>query len=802
MNRRRSRPLPLVLALAFAFGLPALHAQPSGTPVPIQIAAQPLAQALNDWARQTRLQLVAPQAALAGKTAPAVSGQLSPAEALERLLAGTGLWGRFEGSLVTIEPRPASDASAATVLKTVVVTAQATNETGDGPVQGYVARRSLTATKTDTPLLETPMSVNVVSREQIESQGAQQLTQTLRYTPGLSADIRGDTSRFDMLAFRGLGAVSDTFQYLDGLRLPRGASYLVPQIDTFSLERVEVLKGPASVMYGQAPLGGIVSLVSKRPTTETFHELSLSAGSHNRRQVAWDSGGALNEDGSLSYRLTALARASDTSVDLTKEARAYVAPSITWKPDADTSLTLLALYQHDPEGGFYGVLPSSGTILPNPYGAIPRHFFDGSPDVNDFDRTQTGVGYTLSHRFNDQWTLRQNLRSWRMTLEQSQVGSTGLLADQRSLSRYALWSSERLHAVNVDTHLQGRIQSGAVQHQLLFGLDLQRDRWTQTMGYGAAPTLDIVTPDYSQAIARPAAYTSPDRRQNLVGLYAQDQLKIDRWSVTLGGRFDRAHIRTNNLLARSSADQTLTESTWRAAVVHTFDNGVAPYASYATSFDPSVTTNPYGAPFLPTTGEQYEVGVKYQPPGSNALFTAAAFDLTQQNVLTSDTTSSLPNAKVQTGEVRSRGVEFEARFSPSSAFNVVGGLSLIDPQITRSNGADLGKRPITVARTTASLWGDYRLGQGPLAGLTVGAGMRFVGAAYADPANTQKIPSYLLADAMLRYELGMLDPAMRGMSIALNVTNLADKVYFTCNGVNFCNYGQGRTFLATFKYGW
>lgn len=204
----------------------------------------------------------------------------------------------------------------------------------------------------------------------------------------------------------------------------------------------------------------------------------------------------------------------------------------------------------------------------------------------------------------------------------------------------------------------------------------------------------------------------------------------------------------------------------------------------------------------PTTGKQYEVGVKYQPPGRDALFTLSAFDLTQQNVLTQDPLSNKPNAKVQTGEVNSKGVEFEARFSPLKNLNIIGGLSWIDPKVTRSNGADLGKRPITVAKQTASIWADYRLGEGPLAGLTFGGGVRHVGSAFADAANQQKIPSFTVMDAMLRYELRYLDPSLRGATLALNVTNLANKTFFTCNGVNFCNYGPGRTFLATLKYGW
>lgn len=815
MSSRPSRPLQskttLVLALSLAWSTTALHAQAVSAPAAssrasdtaqsFQLQAQPLAEALNHWAGQTRMQLLVQQNLVAGKRAPAVSGTLNAREALSRLLAGSGLRARFDGNLVTIEPGSAAPQSEAT-LPAVQVTDREEQEVANGPVLGYVAKRSKTGTKTDTALMETPMTIHVVSKEQIENQGAQQLTQALRYTPGLSAEIRGDTSRFDMLAFRGIGGVSDTFLYLDGLRLPRGASYLVPQVDMHSVERVEVIKGPASVIYGQAPLGGIVSMVTKRPTEENFKEVSLSLGSHNRRQLAWDSGGALNEDGSLQYRLTALARKADTSVQFSQEERIYVAPSLTWKPNADTQLTLHALYQHDPKGGFYGVLPSAGSILPNPNGQIPRDFFDGSPDYNKFDRKQASIGYSLSHRFNDQWSLSQNMRYWRMDLEQNQVGTSSLGTDQHTITRYAQWSKEKLNAINIDTHLQGKLQTGEVAHQVLVGLDLQHDRWQQTQGFGGAPGLDYLNPDYGQAITMPEAYTSPDRRQSLMGLYVQDQMKWGRWGLTLGGRFDNARAKNDNRLAKTYSDQKLHKFTWRAGLMHNFDNGVAPYVSYATSYDPSVTANPYGDPFKPTIGKQYEVGVKYQPPGKDALFTLSAFDLTQQNVLTQDPLSNKPNAKVQTGEVNSKGVEFEARFSPLKNLNIIGGLSWIDPEVTRSNGADLGKRPITVAKQTASIWADYRLGEGPLAGLTFGGGVRHVGSAFADGANQQKIPAFTVMDAMLRYELRYLDPSLRGATLALNVTNLANKTFFTCNGVNFCNYGPGRTFLATLKYGW
>lgn len=782
----RFTPLRAALALGLALHIHAAGAQT----IRFDIPAQPLAPALAALASQAGLQLVFATELAQGKSAPPVQGAHEVGDALGALLAGSGLQGRVQGRTLVVE-RIAQSRGAAT-LPAVTVSAAAQAENALGPVAGYVARRSASAAKMDMAIVETPASIHVVSREQIEAQGAQRIQQALRYTPGMSADIRGDISRFDQMAFRGTGWVLDTFQYLDGLRLPRGSSYLIPQIDPYFLERVEVIKGPASVVFGQAPLGGIVSLVGKRPTSERVREVNFAVGSHNRVQVGIDSGGALNEDGSLTYRLTALGRKADTSVQMTREERLAIASSVTWRPDADTALTLLASWQHDPTGGYYGVLPSSGTILPNPYGPIWRDFFDGSPDFNKYDRIQASAGYELSHRLASGWRLQQNMRYWHMDMDQSQVGTLRLLPDNRTLARYATWSQERMSALNLDTRIEGEASTGNLTHRMVFGLDLQRDHWTQTQAMGGAPSLDLLNPDYTQPITRPAANNSPDRTQRLAGLYAQDHMRWGAWGLLVGLRADHADIRIDNALTGRNTRQNFTKYTGRVGLMHHFDSGVAPYVSYSTSFDPPVNVNLYGDPFKPTTGRQVEVGIKYQPPGTQQLYTVAAFDLTQRNVLTRDPNSSLPNAMVQTGEVNSRGVEFEAKFNLARGLNLVGGLSVLDPKITRSNGADLGKRPISVARTTASLWADYRL---PL-GVTLGGGVRHVGSAYADAPNTQRIPAYTVADAMLRY------PLAAGTTLALNVSNLFDKTYFTCNAADFCNYGQGRTFLATLNVQW
>ncbi len=765
------------------------------------IPAKPVPQAVNDIGRITGLSVVFRETRAITATGGPVQGEMTAVEALETVLNGSGLTFRFSNPTTVQVFDPATGVEETTVLQPITVEGQ--GETALGPVTGIVARQSATATKTDTPILKTPQTINVVGREQMERQGARQVREVLRYTPGVTADVRGDISRFDQIYFRGFGAPTDSFQYLDGLRLPRASTgYLIPQAEAYSLERVEVLKGPASVLYGQTPLGGIVNMVTKRPTEETFHEVEFVTGSNDLLQAGFDTGGPVDDDGTVLYRISGMGKMSDTSVQMTEEERISIAPSITWRPNAGTSLTVLGHYQRDPEGGYYGVLPSSGTILPNPYGAIPRDFFDGSPNFEEFDRTQVGLGYDFRHDFGDGWRLHQNLRYLHMTLDSASVYSSGFQADNRTLNRYALWSEEQMDAVNVDTNIHKDFATGPLGHGVIAGVDYQWSNWQQVQGFGAAPGLDVLDPDYDQPITRPAAYTSADLVQNLVGIYGQDQVTFGNLSVLLGGRVDIANITNDNLLAGSHTDETIAKFTWRAGLVYAFDNGIAPYASYSTSFDPTVTANAYGDPFEPTTGEQYEVGVKYQPPGMDALFTLSAFQLTKQNVLTQDPASVMPNAYVQSGEVRSRGLEFEAKLSPIDGLNLIGGVSWVDPEVTESNGTDLGKRPVSVARLTGSAWADYTVQDGPAKGIGLGAGVRYVGETYADPANTQKVPGYVVADATLRYDFANIAPQVAGLSAAVNVSNLFDKTTYTCNAPNFCNYGQGRTVVGTLKYRW
>ncbi|WP_332690585.1 TonB-dependent siderophore receptor [Bosea sp. (in: a-proteobacteria)] len=684
-------------------------------------------------------------------------------------------------------------------------TIEVQGERANGPVDGYVARRSASATKTDTPLIETPQSITVVPRAQMDDQGVQSVSQAVRYSAGVLGETRLSSGRYDSVFIRGFGGAGTGAGFinnLDGLRLQRGVNFLVPIGEPWGLERVEVLRGPASVTFGQVKPGGLINMISKRPQEQAHGEVQVVLGTDQRRQLAFDIGGPVTPDKTILYRLVGLGRAADTQVDFTKEERLYIAPSLTFQPNAATSLTLLTSYQRDPETGFYGFLPSVGTALPNRNGRIRSNFFPGEPSYEGYSRNALNLGYAFEHRFNEVFSFRQNLRYSDLESRFRTVAAASLGADQRTLTRRVTASNEKAQTLGVDNQLQADFRTGALTHKLLFGVDgYWMDGTAFTGAGGTVQTLDAFNPVYGRRPFAVPAVPGTAQVTEQYGIYLQDQIKLDRLSLVVGGRFDRAMARTRNLTNGALSKQDDTANTGRVALMYNFDSGFAPYASYSTSFEPVAGTTFGGTPFKPTEGEQFEVGFKYEPPGYNAFFQAAVYDLTQTNVATAD-----PNNvgfQVQTGEVRARGVELEARATVLENLDLVAAYAYTDAEVTKSNGADLGKRPTVVPRHMASLWAHYTFKTGLFSGLGLGAGVRYVGKGAGDPGNTFFTDDYALVDAAISYDLGAANAAMKGWKVQVNAQNLFDKEYVAgCYAAVQCSFGLRRTVLATLSYRW
>ncbi|WP_066474982.1 TonB-dependent siderophore receptor [Bosea sp. WAO] len=684
-------------------------------------------------------------------------------------------------------------------------TIEVQGERANGPVDGYVARRSATATKTDTPLIETPQSVSVVPRAQMDDQGVQSVSQAVRYSAGVLGETRLSSGRYDSVFIRGFGGSGGGAGFinnLDGLRLQRGVNFLVPIGEPWGLERVEVLRGPSSVTFGQVKPGGLINMVSKRPQEQAHGEVQVVLGSFERRQLAFDIGGPVTADKTILYRLVGLGRAADTQVDFTKEERLYIAPSLTFQPNAATSLTLLTSYQRDPETGFYGFLPSIGTALPNRNGRIRSNFFPGEPSYEGYARNALNLGYAFEHRFNEVFSFRQNARYSDLDLRNRTVAAASLGANQRTLTRRVTASNEKAQTFGVDNQLQADFRTGPLTHKLLFGVDgYWADGTAFTGAGGVVQTLDAFAPVYGRRPFAVPAVPGTAQLTEQYGVYLQDQIKLDRLSLLIGGRFDRAMARTRNMTNGALTKQDDTANTGRVALMYNFDNGLAPYASYSTSFEPVAGTTFARTPFKPTEGEQFEVGLKYEPPGYNAFFQASVYDLTQTNVATAD-----PNNvgfQIQTGEVRARGFEFEARATVLESLDLIAAYAYTDAEVTKSTGVDLGKRPTVVPRHMASLWAHYTFKTGLFSGLGLGAGVRYVGNGAGDPGNTFFTDDYALVDAAISYDLGAANAAMKGWKVQVNAQNLLDKEYVAgCYAAVQCSFGLRRTVLATLSYRW
>jgi iron complex outermembrane recepter protein len=702
---------------------------------------------------------------------------------------------------------------------------QPTLESAVGPVQGYVATRSSTGTKTNTPLIETPESISVVTRDQMDDQGAQSVSQALRYTPGVFTDLRPST-RFDIVPIRGFGGnggpLQSFVQYQDSLRLQRGISFAVPSVDPYLLERIEVLRGPASILYGQTNLGGLINLVSKRPTATPFREVEVAGGTWDLKQGAFDFSGPIDAEGKWLYRLTGLARDSETQVDYVKDRRYTLSPALTWRPTADTTLTILSNYTYDPASWYSTFLPGVGTVQPNPNGQIPISFNVGDPGYEMFTRDQKAIGYQFEHRFNDVWTVRQNLRYMRLGTDFRGISPQSYQANLHTINRQRSIAQDDVGTLANDNQVQAQFATGPMKHTLLAGVDYQYADASRLLGSATVgtPPIDYLNPVYFQAMSIPPIQTDAHQINDQTGLYVQDQIKIGNLVGIFGVRHDRAGFDFEQITlatkAKLNVSQADAANTWKAGLLYHFDAGVSPYVIYSTSFEPVTGTvlDFDRKPFLPTTGEQYEAGVKYEPPGWNALITVAAYQLTQQNVQTPDpnpahTGCSAPGTRcsVQTGEIRTHGLEVEARGSVTRNIDVIAAYTYQDMLVTKSTNIDLGKHPVQVPDQMTAFWGMYTIREGAANGLAFGGGVRYVGRSYGDILNTIDVPPFTLVDAAVHYDLENLNPAFKGARLSINASNLFDTTYVASCGVGTqfdtgCYYGLRRTILAKMRYRW
>ncbi len=668
-----------------------------------------------------------------------------------------------------------------------------------GDVQGYVAGRSMAGTKTNTPIMETPQSLSVIGSEQIRDQKPGKFDEILRYTPGVVAGTFGADIRNDWFLIRGFKS-DDIGLFLDGLQLFY-TSYASWKLQPFNLARVEVLRGPSAVLYGGSSPGGIVNAVSKTPPMEPIRYLETGVNNFGNAYVGFDFGGPVAtapENGKLFYRVVGQIQNGGTQVDFTPQNNYFIAPSLTWKPDADTTFTVLASASKL-ETRSENFLPYIGTVVNAPFGRIPTRLFASDPSVDTFKREQEMIGYQFERNLTDDVTFRQNARFGHVDVTLSTLFGLGYVNGDpatASLARGNFLTHGIANQGNLDNQLEYRFNTGILRHTALFGLDLKTYRIDDWQGFGGATPLNLLNPVYTPtARFNGAPYQDTTLTQNQLGFYAQDQIKLDRFTFVLSGRNDWVATNNNNHIGAGQSRED-SKFSGRAGLIYNFDSGLAPYVSYATSYNPIIGLSS-GQLLLPETGQQTEVGLKFQPNGFNGHFGVALFDLKRQNVLTTNPNSIPPNLQMQNGEWTSRGIELEAVANPLPGLKVIGAFTSYDLFVSKDlDQAVIGKVPTATPRTLSSGWIDYTFQEGPLTGFGFGGGVRYIGGSFADNINLMPVPSVVLGDATIHYE-------WQNWRAALNVINFADTIYVAnCSSVNACFYGDRRRATASLSYKW
>ena len=657
------------------------------------------------------------------------------------------------------------------------------------PTRGYVVPTTQIATKTETSVLETQQSVSVVTGQQIRDQGATSVGQALRYSAGAVAEPYGATPGFDEPNIRGFG--SNNSQYLNGLRFIR--KFGAPSYELYGLERVELLRGPSSALYGAGSPGGIVNLVQKHAQPEDFAEAGVGYGSFGDASLFFDVNRAASDV--LAWRLTGQISKTEEQVEEVTNDRQYLATALRWQMDEVSTLDLLLSYQKDSPISPAGV-PYALTQIAD--GDDLREFYAGYPDETDSDRRMLNLGVEYGRDLDNGWRLEQSFRYQKFDWDYNIFTSSRLSDDGGSIVLTQTDQEESGNTLNADTRLTGEVTTGAATHRLLVGIDALRYSFDNTTVFSTPlSTIDWRDPDLGGFRPGPAWYTkNEDLTITQVGIYAQDEISWDNWRMSLGLRHSwvkqTGTVTVNGI--ESDGYQKDNATTGRIGLSYVFDNGVAPYVSYSTSFDPEIGTDRAGNAFEPTEGKQWEVGVKYQPSDA-ILLTAAYYDLKQDNLIRYDA-AGLP---VQSGEVRARGLELEATAELAQGWDIRAAYAYTDTRLSGDVAPETdptaifydGNRAANSPYHMASLWLVRDFDNG----FRLGGGVRYVGERYGDDANNYPLDSNTLVDLGASY-------TRDNIVASLNVLNLTDKTYLASCSQFYCNYGEGREIQARLSYKW
>jgi iron complex outermembrane recepter protein len=652
---------------------------------------------------------------------------------------------------------------------------------------GYRVPNATTATKTDTPIRDIPQSIQVIPKQVIEDQGVQRISDAVRNVSGVSPTpgYGGASNNYTIRGFQSFRIFRDGFS---------NSAAEIP-FSTANIERVEVLKGPASVLYGQLEPGGIVNYVTKQPLDKSYYAVEFSAGSYDYYRPAIDFSGPLTNDGKLLYRLNVAYENSGSFRDFGFADTVFVSPVLTYNFSPKTSLTLNFEYQDVKQFFDRGFAPGF------PYQDLPISFNTGEPS-DRFPITSLRGGYTFKHRFNDSWSLRNAfyVDSSKGTRDNVQPETFEVEEDGRTLRRVYTLVPQYQDNYSLQTELTGKFKTGFAEHQVLFGFDYTEANIGFRFQREPFTSLDIFDPVY-QSEPLPTTFTDSDFSSNSdtdsIGIYLQDQITLlPNLKFLVGGRFDIIKFKNRDVDFLDTAEGVVSKSDYdaftpRLGIVYQPIEQISLYASYSRSFNPNTSALDINRqPLEPERGTQYEIGVKAELLDKKLSATLAAYNITKSNVATPDPNDPDEIASIAAGEVKSRGIELDLTGEVLPGWKFIASYAFNNAFVSKDNSIPVGDKLSNAPRHTASLWTTYEIQRGTLNGLGFGAGLFFLSDREIELPNTESVPSYLRADAVLYYRRD-------NWRAAVNFKNISNTQYYDAQGFALIYPGAPFTVLGT-----
>ena len=638
-------------------------------------------------------------------------------------------------------------------------------ETAQGPVQGYRATRSVSATRTDTSLHETPQSISVVTREAVEDIGATRLQDALDYAGGV-----GRANNFGgqgLTTFTVRGFTTGEF-YRNGFPINRGYPNMP---DANTIERLEVLRGPATTLYGRGDPGGTFNVVSKQPLAERSVTLGSQLNDQGMKRGTQDASGPLDDDGRFAYRLNVVGEGGDTFRDHVETERYGVTPVLSWQVDDATRITF--------EGDFMrnnAPLDRGLTRYPAQTRTASRDTFFGEKDVGKLHNDNNMAQIRFDRDLNADWKLGGGIQMLDGSLKGDAIEANGLAADGRTLGRNFNYRKLEWTDRDVQLNVTGHFATAGVDHTLLAGVEYEdydyKSIIRRSSGAVNAYTIDIFDPVYGKA--RPAlTRTTTNDKENLktYAAFVQDQVALtERMKLLAGVRFERFEHDYDTFgvgVPFTNSDNAVTP---RLGLTYDLTDTVAIYANTARSFKPNTGASRLGGGFKAEEGKSYEVGVKWEALDRQLSVDAALYQIEKQNVLTTDPVDS--TFSVAAGEVRSRGLDLNVVGNLTPEWSVMGSYAYVDAEVTKDNTLRSGTRLLNIPEQTFSLLNVYEFQDGALRGLGLGAGGRYVDQRAGQTANTAfSMDSYTVFDLLAFYKVN------EHVKLNLDVKNVFDKEY-------------------------